>query len=124
MLLLDTTPMIAAQELHMFYECSLTTYTISGNDYGEETLSGITVTGIDCGFAYTRTFDKDLGSWLSLGDTATLRLPIATSGINAKSTVEITKKHGTVVSGLLFDIDGEPLVGNTVILLNLKANKV
>ena len=113
---LNFTPMREAQELHMFDRCNLIRYTVIYGEYGEGIKTPVVESGVKCGFSYTQTFDKDNGVWLSTGNTADLRLPIGTT---IDSVMDVVVVSGVAASGT-WNVDGEPMISNTCIILNLK----
>jgi hypothetical protein len=115
MVVLDFTPMRTAQEEHMLDLCDLTKYTITYDDYGAEIKTPVVTSGVKCGFSYSRTWDKDNGAWLSTGNKAALRLPIGTS---IDDVTDVTIVGGVSASGV-WNLDGEPQISNTCIILDL-----
>jgi hypothetical protein len=112
---LNFAAMQATQNLHMFDKCNLTNYNITYGDYGEEIETPVVTSGIDCGFSYVRTQDRDTGIWYSTGNEAALRLPIGTPVTNR---TDVTVVSGIAASGI-WHVDGEPQISKTCIVLNL-----
>ena len=115
-IVIDFTPMKAAQEDHMLDLCDLISYTITYDDYGEEVKSPVVNSGVKCGFSYARTFDQDKRVWLSTGDNAQLRLPV---GTNITDVMQVDIVSGIMASGV-WDVEGEPQFGNTCTMLSIK----
>ena len=117
---INFTPLREAQVLHMLDRANLTSYVVTYDDYGDEVLTPTVQSGVECGFSYARTFDKDNGVWLSTGDVANLRLPIGTS---ITGLTEVTIVSGIAAPGD-WKVDGNPQVANTCIVVSLKKGTV
>ena len=107
---LDFTPMIVAQNASMQDVCDLVRYTVLYDDYGAEVRLPVVTSGIMCGFAYDRTYDKDSGAWLSTGNTAQLRLPIGTTVTNLTDVVIASGYTITPPAWVIYD-NNDPIIG-------------
>lgn len=117
----DFINMMEVVEDSFFDECNLISNALSyESTYGDEVLTPTVTSGVSCGFQNTRAFDKIKQNLFQTEVDAILRLPRDTT-ISGIDQIQMTKKNLVSIDPITYDLEGEPQIGKTCIVLGLKA---
>ena len=109
------------QESHMGDVVTIINNTVTQDSYGDVVYSGVTVSGISCGFEFTGGKKYEKGELVLVDCDAVVRLPVTTT-INSDDTVILTQKAG-VTHNQTFTVMESPRYNSSVIHVNLKRTK-
>lgn len=99
--------------------CNIYTYASTQNSYGEPTVTYTVASGIPCGLNMTNGIETYRGSVIKTETDAVIRLPMNTN-ISVLDKVEITKRFGVTITGLMFEVSEQPRRGVSGIQIRLK----
>lgn len=95
----------ATQDGHMMDTCVIQTHAYTDNTYNEQVESWKDGKETACGLEMTAGNERHGSDASTLVYDATLRLPIGTTA-NIKDRIKITKRHGAVITPIIFDVVG------------------
>lgn len=110
--------MKAAQHSHMNDVVNITNITYTTDQYGDVVSSGVTQSGVSCGFNFTEGIEIDKGQIIIVNYDAEVRLPLDIM-IDINDTVTLVTLAGEAHNEV-FEVFQYPKYGTTAKLIALK----
>lgn len=100
--------------------CSVITYTITTDDYGDVVVSGVTISGIPCGVSYVGKFEgrNEENGYTAVDYDAIIRLPL-TVIVAIDSEITVLDKQDTAINKT-YKLMGFPQIGPSAQNINVK----
>ena len=99
--------------------CNITHYVLTTDDYGDEVLTPIVLSGVACGISFVGGFEErtDAEGYTQINYDATIRLPVTTT-ISGNAQITLVDKQDLTIDKT-FKVTGFPKIGATALNVNI-----